>query len=113
MGVFSAVNAGAKVVISKGIEAGAAAVTQQMERAKPPPPPPPKAWCITLKRSPPLTPKDEPPIGPANKCMIQCCCIPPMAAAHLVGWGVYSCIQFTACTCVPVIGPAVLTEVCT
>eukprot|EP00966_Prymnesium_polylepis_P272753 6301632-Prymnesium_polylepis.1 len=83
--------AGAALTAAAPVVAAAAVgvCSQVMDRAQPappPPPPPPTVWCVTLRRMPPLTKEDQPPITDGEKCCLQCLLYPPACAAHAAGY---------------------------
>ena len=80
---------------------------ERMEAAlppPPPPPPPPKVWCVTLRRTPPITDEDLPPIGECEKSCYQCCLIPPATCAYGVGTAYWGFVNFCGCIFLPFFG---------
>jgi len=71
--------------------------------------PPPKVWCVTLKRNPPLTSEDEPPLGLCAKICIKIIVIPPALITYLIGWIMYGIVYFIGCICCPLVGPGLFT----
>ena len=102
----------AKAAAGAAVAGATAVATQVMNRVAaaapppPPPPPPPKVWGLTLRRTPPLTEEDKPPIGDCEKWCWQCVLIPPACCTFAVGSGIMGSIQCCACALLPCLGTA-------
>ena len=88
-------------------DAATSAVSVAIEKATPPPP---KVWCVTLRRTPPLTDEDQPPVGECERVCKKILLMPPAAILYTLGWAIYTILNFIACVLAPVIGPAALKE---
>jgi hypothetical protein len=96
-------------LFGKVAQAGAKAVVNQIAGsgvgAPPPPPPPEKVWCIYLRRNPPLTEEDQPPIGGCEKFCWKLFLIPIAIVTYIIGWFIICMTYLIGSCCLPCLGP--------
>lgn len=98
-------------LIGKGVQAAANAACQASgaAAANAPPPPPPKVWCIYLRRNPPQTDEDQPPIGACVKLLWKLLLVPFAFITYITGWMIICTIYTIGGCCCPIIGPQFFT----
>lgn len=70
------------------------------------PPPPPKVFgCIVLKRTPALTPEDEPPVDSCQKLLMKLFLIPVALFVWAYGIIVWLLLQLMRLVLLPCLGP--------
>ena len=84
----------------------AAQVAVEVHQAVAQPKPPPKVWCVTLKRTPPEHPDDEPPIGDGAKCCYLIWMVPLALCAWFLGAAVMLFLYLLRCVLLPCLGNA-------
>ena len=71
-------------------------------------PPPPRAYGLTLKRTPPETPEDEPPQSQCLKITMKCCLIPVAVFTWIIGKLLIMLIMVVGGCLYPCVGNAML-----